>query len=359
MTSLEEMWDVIIVGGGPAGSGAAITLARSNRRVLLIEKEKLPRHKVCSGLISEGGGQRILKQEFNLDLPEVVCTRPKIGKGSKLTLKLGSEPQFLPDRFYIIWRRDFDYWLLIEANKDGAEVRDETELTSLTEKEGVIEVKVKTKNETTGVNEQIILKSKYLIGADGVASKVKRILFPEAKIHTGAILQGYWEGTINLDPHYFYTFMEPSLWGGDAWYNYKEGQLIIGVGAEKGGDIRKFQSNFIRYLEEAHGLRLGRKIREEGCLAPSNFSSFPGSMQYLLGKGNCLLVGDVADLQDVMGEGIPTALKSGKKAANAILEHLRKPEGASVEIYQDSMKNLVTRLKSNWQGYFNQLKSST
>lgn len=325
----------------------------------MIEKEKLPRHKMCSGLISEAGAQKVLKREFDLDFPEVLCTRPKRGEGIKVIFKLGTEPQLLQDRYYNVWRRDFDLWLLVEANKAGAEIRDETGFSSLSEKEEIIEVEVKAKSEITGIDEQIILKTRYLIAADGVSSKVKRILFPDSKIHSGILLQEYWEGAINLNPRYFYAFMSPTLSSGYAWCNCKEEQLIIGVGAEKGKDIRSFQSNVIRYLEERHGLQLGRKIRAEGCLYPALFSSFPESMQYLLGKGNCLLAGDAANLHDLMGEGIPSALKSGKKAANAILEHFRNPKEPLTEIYQNSMKNLVTKLRNNWEDYFRRLKSST
>lgn len=359
MSDLGETWDVIIVGGGPAGAAAAITLAKSNLRVLLIEKERLPRHKMCSGFISEGGSQRILREEFNLEVPEVLCTRPKRGKGARVTFKLGTEPMLVPDNSYNVWRRDFDFWLLIEANKAGAEIRDETCLTSLNEKGELIEVKVKSKSETAGIDEPAILKTRYLIGADGVASKVRRILFPNSKIHSAVLYQEYWEGTINLDPHYLHFFMDTSLSSGMAWYNYKEGQLIIGVGAVKGNNIKRFQSKFIKYLEEAHELRLKEKIRAEGCLYPSCFSSFPESMEHLLGKGNCLLVGDAANLQDILGEGISSALKSGKKAASAILEQLTSPGEALVAIYENSMKRFTTRLRNNWQDYFTQQKSHT
>jgi flavin-dependent dehydrogenase len=46
------MYDLIVIGGGPAGSSAAITAARSGARVLLLERGKLPRHKVCGEFVS-------------------------------------------------------------------------------------------------------------------------------------------------------------------------------------------------------------------------------------------------------------------------------------------------------------------
>src|SRR5256885_16798401 len=50
MTS--SMFDLIVVGGGPAGSAAAITAVRGGARVLLLERGRLPRHKVCGEFVS-------------------------------------------------------------------------------------------------------------------------------------------------------------------------------------------------------------------------------------------------------------------------------------------------------------------
>ena len=46
------MFDLIVVGGGPAGSAAAITAVRGGARVLLLERGRLPRHKVCGEFVS-------------------------------------------------------------------------------------------------------------------------------------------------------------------------------------------------------------------------------------------------------------------------------------------------------------------
>src|SRR5947208_7751376 len=50
MTS--SMFDLSVVGGGPAGSAAAITAVRGGARVLLLERGRLPRHKVCGEVVS-------------------------------------------------------------------------------------------------------------------------------------------------------------------------------------------------------------------------------------------------------------------------------------------------------------------
>src|SRR5712692_3277910 len=46
------MYDLIVIGGGPAGTSAAITAARNGARVLLLERGRFPRHKVCGEFVS-------------------------------------------------------------------------------------------------------------------------------------------------------------------------------------------------------------------------------------------------------------------------------------------------------------------
>ncbi len=49
---MTDRYDAIIVGGGPAGSSAAFTLRQAGQRVLVLEKERLPRYKTCGGAVS-------------------------------------------------------------------------------------------------------------------------------------------------------------------------------------------------------------------------------------------------------------------------------------------------------------------
>ena len=52
-----EHWDVIVIGGGPAGALAAYLLARRKLRTLIVEKDAFPRPKVCGGCLSEASLQ--------------------------------------------------------------------------------------------------------------------------------------------------------------------------------------------------------------------------------------------------------------------------------------------------------------
>ncbi|MBL7204802.1 MAG: FAD-dependent monooxygenase, partial [Desulfobacteraceae bacterium] len=50
-TALKEKYDVVIVGSGPAGASTAMALSGQGFQTLILEKKKLPRHKMCSGIL--------------------------------------------------------------------------------------------------------------------------------------------------------------------------------------------------------------------------------------------------------------------------------------------------------------------
>ncbi|MHA1380757.1 MAG: NAD(P)/FAD-dependent oxidoreductase [Candidatus Helarchaeota archaeon] len=340
-----EKFDVVIIGSGPSGSLAAKKLADAEKKVLLIEKKALPRHKICSGLVSKEA-QNILKNE-GLPIPKAICVRPRIGKGVKIQKNINSKFFTVPDRFFNVFRRDFDYWLVLKASEVGAEVWTNTEFLNLNIKKEEIEIEMKTRDEITNQKKNIIVRTDYLIGADGGSSTVRKVLFPEFKCEIASIYQEYYYGTCDLDPRYFHAFLDKRLSDGYAWFNQKAGQLIIGVGAIKGSDIQKFQAKFIEYLEEGYGLRLEDRIRKEGCMEPNILSRDfrPG---FKLGKDNIILVGEAAGLMNLFGEGIPSALKSGAIAANSILDHTNKTKPV-FDIYLDRISKLKNNLFNNWE----------
>lgn len=130
-----NLYDVAIIGGGPAGSTAATLLAKAGRRVVVFERDKFPRFHIGESLLpfSMGTFDRLGVRE-KLD----AAFMPKYGgeitaacgtKGAKFYFKDGFRSQ--RDSAYQVTRSEFDKLLLDHSSENGAEVREETEVTKL------------------------------------------------------------------------------------------------------------------------------------------------------------------------------------------------------------------------------------
>lgn len=113
-----DIWDAAVIGGGVAGSVAAIHLGRANARVVLLEKENEPTHKVCGGFIS-ADGVRILS-ECGIDFDRLGA--PKI-KALRFHGPLRSFESFLPFEGRVLSRVTLDHRLLEIALESGVDVR--------------------------------------------------------------------------------------------------------------------------------------------------------------------------------------------------------------------------------------------
>src|SRR5437660_11877018 len=130
-----DIYDVAIIGGGPAGSTAATLLAQAGRRVIVFEREKFPRFHIGGSLLPFSvqtfdrlGVREKLDQTF----------MPKFGgeitaacgtKGVKFYFKDGFRSQ--RDRAYQVTRSEFDKLLLDHSRENGVEVREQLEVTKL------------------------------------------------------------------------------------------------------------------------------------------------------------------------------------------------------------------------------------
>src|SRR4051812_47055603 len=129
------MYDVAIIGGGPAGSTAATLLAKAGRKVVVLEREKFPRFHIGESLLpfSTQTFDRLGVRE-KLDRAFI----PKFGgeimaacgtRGVKFYFKDGFRSK--RDRAYQVTRSEFDKLLLDHSRESGAEVREETEVKKI------------------------------------------------------------------------------------------------------------------------------------------------------------------------------------------------------------------------------------
>jgi flavin-dependent dehydrogenase len=120
--SSREAWDVVVLGAGPAGAIAARQLARAGRQVLLVEKHRLPRPKVCGGCLG-GAALSVLDQVGLAHLPRQ-C------RGVPLhTMRLanrGRVVEFRSGRRVAVSRERFDHALVEEAKNSSVTLFDQT-----------------------------------------------------------------------------------------------------------------------------------------------------------------------------------------------------------------------------------------
>ena len=185
MAGLGPEFDVIVVGAGPAGSAAALTLARKGVNVLMLEKARIPGERSMTGGViygdfPDGWGLISLVPDFESVAPlerrivsheVVVLDRPDLEKGRSRYYKLSKTS--LPARIglfpigfetghdYTVLRRTFDRWFAGVAVQAGAMLSTETTAEGLIMERGGV-VGVRTPKEE--------LRAKLVIDASGVTS---------------------------------------------------------------------------------------------------------------------------------------------------------------------------------------------
>jgi flavin-dependent dehydrogenase len=295
--------EVIIVGGGPAGSACAARLVAAGRDVLVLDREVFPRTKLCAGWITPE-----VVRDLELD-PAVYPHRFNTFDGIVVHLKglrfTLSNPQ------HSIRRYEFDAWLL---ERSGAPVARHT----------VREVQAADGGYTLDGT----WHARYVVGAGGTRCPVYRCLFRDANPRATQLQAA----TLEQEFPYDWSDERCHLWffdkglPGYSWYVPKaDGWLNCGLGAMatrlNAGrwDIRAHWRHFTGVLERA-GVVTGAQLE------PKGYSYFLRGNVDTVRIGNAFLTGDAAGLatRDLC-EGIGPAIRSGQRAAAAIVagEHYR------------------------------------
>ncbi|MFC2019388.1 FAD-dependent monooxygenase, partial [Chloroflexota bacterium] len=188
------------------------------------------------------------------------------------------------------------------------------------------------------------LKTRYLIGADGIGSLTRRFLFPGFEPKYTHIYQEAYLGKLDLDDKYFHWF-RPVDKDAISLAAHHRGELIV---VHVGGlpcQLKERMSRARDYLAREYKLNLESKaVWRDGCL----WSLMHGGLfshAFRPAQGNALLVGDAAGLVlPVSGEGIGTAIKSGLLAASAIIAAARSGEEPGSR-YLAAVEDILTVFK--------------
>jgi flavin-dependent dehydrogenase len=323
------LYDVLIIGAGPTGSSAAKELAANSYKVLLVEKFKMPRNKSCSGILINKSIQ-LLALYFGSYPPQSVMCAPIENKGMMLTNDEGKEYLY-EQKGLNIWRNSFDYWLVQKALSAGAKLKDETTVVNYEEQDNFVVIKLKNKDKG-----EYFEKAKIVIDCSGVVCSIKRKLFHFQKnyIYT---YQTFNKGSIDLDHHYFYAYLQPQFSEYDAWFNVKDDYLIFGVSVKDMAKIGLYYSKFIDYMTQKHNAKIDAQEKAEKWLMPHVLSG----CQIDYGIGRILFAGEAAGFLNPMGEGISSGLESGFAAAHAIQQVDLYSQFDAQNIIAAYMKNTI------------------
>lgn len=309
------MVDLVIVGGGPAGSAAAITAARSGMSVLLVDRATFPRDKCCGdGLtalalrLGEGLGLDPLLI-LGWQTVEDLVIHPPGGRSTRYPLPRG-------DGLYaaVVPRMQYDAALLDLARSAGADVRDGHGLTGINVDGDVATLEV----EGLGT-----IRATTVVAADGMWSPTRKLLGLASSGYRGE-WQAFRQYVADVGPAAadLHVWFEPDLLPGYAWsFPLPGGRANVGFGVLRGGQVAVGDTGRIwDGLMDRPAIRtvLGDNARPEG-----RRSAWPIPARVdaaVLDHGPVLFVGDAASASDALtGEGIGQALQTGILAAEAAL----------------------------------------
>ena len=318
------MYDAIIVGGGPAGSTAALYAKHYGLKTIVLDKSNFPRDKICGDALS-GKCIRImreldlLKEIENLDGADI----------NRITFGSPSYKQFDLDlkksnkKGYVIPRLIFDNYLF-QKIKTVSDTKENFTVRNILYKDGKINGIVgKNKN---GKDEKI--KAPVVIGADGTNSIVARKLgLYEMDIeHTSIAIRCYYSGVKGLSDqielHYIKEVNPGYFW----LFPIGEGKANIGIGLSK--NYAKRDNRTLQQILNQVTNSGPFKSRFENAIQlekPKGWNLPCGSIHRRNHGDGFMLIGDSAGIIDPFtGEGIGNAMVSGKYAMKVLSESKRK-----------------------------------
>jgi geranylgeranyl reductase family protein len=358
---VSKTFDAVVVGGGPGGATAAYHLAKRGKRVLVVDKAKFPREKVCG----DGLTPRAVRA---LNAMDIDTTGPGWARADGLRIIGGGHTLELPWPQLSAWpgyavvrtRLDFDQILLDQARKAGAEVWEETEITgALKDARGVVtgvtyraagdegRERRGDRGDEGSVEAPVVIASDGVAGRFGLGIGVKRI----ERRPMGVAVRTYFHSPRSAD-----TFLESylELWAGDdllpgyGWiFPLPDGTVNVGLGLLNTSehfqnvDYKKLLWDWVAGLPPEWGFTKENQIGKiRGGGLPMGFN------RTALARPGVLFVGDAAGaVNPFNGEGIAYAMETGEIAASVAADAIASGSPEALRAYPDALKDA-------YEGYF-------
>ncbi len=335
----DQLWDVVIIGAGPAGSMSGFFLARDGHRVLLIDKERFPREKVCGDFLFTDTIRLLRKIGFLGVVQKIAHEVKSIVVYSPSGISLD-----IPGDYLTIRRAGFDQLLVNRAVEVG-----------VTFAHGkVCGIETGTSNGITiSLKEPAaVIRARICVLATGANTTLPNRMGLVSRQRPSAVAaRCYVRSKVNLD-HVILSY-DRSLIPGYGWViPLGHNEFNVGCGARYGhlaGRKRSLKKTFAGFLSD---FPPARQLIEAGEI----ISSFRGAALRcgLSGMGAVTQEGVIAVGETIgttlpfTGEGIGTAIESGEMAAAVISEALRDRD---IKRLQEFPGKLVTEMKPRYQGY--------
>ena len=345
--------DVIVVGAGPSGSSAAYYLAQAGLDVLLIEKSRFPRDKVCGDGLTPRAVKALVAMGVDVS-EEAGWLRNKglrvIGGGMRLELDW-PELSSYPGYGLVRTRASLDEQLARRAQSAGVKLLEGTTVTGpvLDDDGRIVGVQAQAEAEEkprskSGNSERVhgssrTYRARAVVAADGNSSRLSIAMGLRKRDDRpmGVAVRTYYTSPRHEDD-YLESWLD--LWDGDrllpgyGWiFGMGDGTSNVGLGmlntssAFGNTDYKELLRRWLRSMPEEWGYTEENRTEPiRGAALPMGFNRTPHYHRGLL------LAGDAAGMVNPFnGEGIAYAMESGEILARVVAQALARPTAAETE----------------------------